>query len=500
MARQRVVIVGGGISGLATAWRLRDGFDVTILEADHRVGGKIATTQFRDRPLDLGADAFIVRNRAAVDLCHELGIDDQLIEPSTRRAAIYARGRLRPFPEALVLGVPTDLRALLRSRVVGTGAALRTARDRFARSPVVSRSLLDDIEQGVKDPTVAEIFTRRLGRRVVEALIDPLVGGINAGDVRELSFAAAMPQVLERITNQPSVMRALAASALGAATETGGHSIFRGLRGGMSVLVDSLATNLEHNGVEIVRNARVREVTRTEDGKFAVSTSSNLWRADALVLATPAFVSATLLGQMSPPLAQKLTEIPYASVATVTFAFAVDAIPKSIAQDLHDLDDSASRDGNGSGRLLPGSGALIARNGAWMTTATSFTSSKWPRSAPDGEVIIRASLGRHGDERPATLDDDSLVRQVESEIASILGITAAPLDVRVQRWPTSFPQYVSGHAARVKHIDALANELGLELVGAAYHGIGIPSCIVQADRSAARLRARLEIPDPKTRR
>ncbi len=485
-ATPRVLIVGGGISGLATAWGLRHGSQVTLIESDQRLGGKIATTALRGHPLDLGADAFIVRNPAALELCHELGLAEALIEPSTKGAGLYARRELHPLPTGLNFGVPTDRRALWRSRTVGIFGLLSTLRDRFAISPALSRAALSELREGTKDPTIAEIFGPRLGGNVLATLIDPLVGGINAGDVQRLSLFATMPQIAEQIAGRRSLMRALRRERVEAA---GVGSIFRGIDVGMMGLVTALTEALHHAGVALETGECATKIERRTEGGFRVTTTKSVYDCERLVLATPAFVSEKLLAPLSPVLAHELADIPYASVATLSMSFPASAIPPFVATDLVDLiewrDDPATAPPEE--RRLPGSGVLIARSAGYLTTAASFTSTKWPRSSAPDEVVIRASVGRHGDDRIADLDDDELTQRVRKELTSILGIHDAPLEVIIQRWPDSFPQYVSGHLARVQRIERLASEIGVDLVGAAYSGIGIPSCIARAHRIAQQI-------------
>jgi len=480
MTRPTVLIVGGGISGLASAWALRDVADVTVLESTDHPGGKIETTTFRSRPLDLGPDAFIVRNSAGLELCEELGLGAELIEPSSKSAAIYARGHLRAFPERLVFGIPTDVGALYRSHIVNLWGVLRVLRDWFSRVPLVSRALADEVRAGRADPTVGEIFASRFGPMIVSSLIDPLIGGINASDVATLSLSSAMPTIFDQIIDQPSVMRALRRREEPPTLVSG--SIFRGLQGGMSTLVDALIGALERSGAKIICNESVLALSRGASGAFVLECESGLRMADAVILATPAYASADLVQPLSPELARELQAIDYAGVATATFAWNKEDVPREIAHDLQRLKeaDTTAASEHSSGALLPGSGVLVARDARMLTTAVSFTSTKWPRSAREGEVVVRASAGRHHDERIASMSDDELTVAIRDEIARVLKITTEPLEVVVKRWPRSFPQYGAGHAERVRRIDAIANELGIGLVGAAYHGIGIPSCIAQA--------------------
>jgi oxygen-dependent protoporphyrinogen oxidase len=490
MDRKRVIVVGGGISGLSAAWTLRHEYEVVVLESSDRLGGKIASTMFRGQPLDLGPDAFIVRNPAAADLCDELGLTDQLIEPSTKSAAIYSRRELHPFPQGLNFGIPTDLRALARSGVVNFFGVLRTLYDLASFTPALSTHDLEKINQGEIDPTVAQIFTKALGPQVVAALIDPLIGGINAGDVRLLSFSGSMPQIAEQIAGKKHLMRALRKKEVAPSTISG--SIFRGLRNGMYSLVRSLERQLTEAQVTILTNEQVHSIAHDAGDGFTLATSVTTRQTDHLVLATPAFIAAQLLTEISPALADELRGIPYAGVATVTMGFHARDVPPFIGTDLDDLIEFRDEDDlvPPHEHLLPGSGVLIARSAQTLATAISFTSTKWPRSSVAGEVVLRVSVGRHNDDRLEKLSDQQLLIEVQKEIGIILGIHADPLETIIQRWPASFPQYVSGHQTRVRRIDQLAIELGIDLVGGAYHGIGIPACIAHAQGVAERIKNR----------
>lgn len=455
---RKVVVVGGGIAGVVAAAELSASSDVVLVEAAGRLGGKIATASFRDRPLDLGADAFIVRNRAALELCDELGLGAELVEPSTKSAAVFARGRLRPFPDGLAFGVPTRRLALWRSGTVGFAGTLRTLVDSVIRTPVV----------GDGDPSVADVFRRRLGARVVNTLIDPLVGGINASDVGALSFASAMPPIAERLAGARAVMPALRRTAGEPAASLDASSIFRGLDRGMASLVDALAQRLDDADVRL--GVPVVGVRRRGAG-FEVDTPAGAIAGDAVVVATPAYAAAEVLDAW-PSLADELRAIPYASVATVTYAWPARDVPPALIGAPHSVTGL-------------GSGVLVPRGARMLTTAATLTSQKWPRSANPGEVVVRASVGRHGDDRHCALDDGALVAAVAGELATVLGVEAPPLETLVARWPRSFPQYVRGHRDRFRRIEHLAGAAGIALVGAAYAGIGIPSCIARA-RAVAR--------------
>jgi oxygen-dependent protoporphyrinogen oxidase len=474
MARRRVLVAGAGVSGLVAARALAADHDVVLAEAADSVGGKMRTAAFRDRPLDTGPDVFLTRNPAAVELCRELGLGDELVAPSTSRAAIWARGALRPFPPGLAMGIPVNLLALLRSGVVSPAAIARAATDLVPRGPVAPV----DLGTGAAgaDLSVGAVVERRLGREVVETLVDPLLGGINAGDVRQLSFAASAPELARAIAGRWSVLLALRAYLrAGKMPRKRSTPIFLGLAGGVETLGRRLEDECRAAGVEIRTNAAVGQLLHDPAGRaWRVPVGETELACDGVLLAVPSHVSAGILGGLPPEAAELLGAIPYSGVVTVAFAWPAGVV-------------------TGSRLVLMGSGVLVPRRHGLLATALSLTSSKWPRSARPSEIVVRASAGRLGDGRALALDDDELVGRLRAEIATILGIRTPPLEVLVSRWPDSFPQYTVGHLARVARIESLVEGLGsVALAGAWGNGIGIPSCIVSAQRAAAALRGALE--------
>ncbi|HVC26335.1 MAG TPA: protoporphyrinogen oxidase [Acidimicrobiales bacterium] len=509
--RRSVVVVGGGVAGLAAARLLARHADVVLLERESRVGGKLTTVEFRGRPLDVGPDNFITRNDAAERLCRELGLGDDLLAPATSSAAVYSRGRPRRLPAGLVLGVPTDLGALRRSGIVGAGAAFRAALDLVLPRSAVSAALADvadDPRAGDvgaadgPDPTVHEVLVPRLGRSVVAALVDPLLGGINAGDCSTLSLRAAAPQLASAAAEGRSILRALRAraSARPAGGEPTGASrspLFLGLTGGIETLVSRLAEECERRGASLRAASPVTGLELRpgeERGPWLVRCGSEALHADGVVLALPAQGASHLLAPVAPDLARECGSIAYSGVVTVTLAWDAGSVPPALASRIGPRSSRRSGDGSsvGSSAVLPGSGVLVPRAVGGIVTAATFTSTKWPRSAGPGEVVVRVSAGRDGDERALALGDGELVAAVRAELASLLGIVATPLDSLVWRWPASFPQYTSGHLARAARIAGLAEALpGLALAGAAYDGIGIPACVASGERAAAILGGRL---------
>jgi oxygen-dependent protoporphyrinogen oxidase len=477
-----VVVVGGGIAGLACAYELLGGAagpagataTVTVLESGKRFGGKLRCAQVAGRMVDVGPDGFLARRPEAVALISELGATELLEPIGAQGAWVFARGRLRLLPPGLALGVPTRLRDLRTKDAVGilgVAGAARAALDLVApRQP--SRSALEDRAIG---PLVGD----KLGHRVVDMLIDPLIGGIHAGRVKDLSAAAVYPPILAAGQVRGSLMRALQAKAAvrdpGPEDESAGSPAFYTLCDGVGTLPELVAATLRDRGAELATGATATGLHRGAPGRprWVVETEQGPVEADAVVLATPAAATSSLLGPVDAEAAAMVGSIDAAGVAVVTLRFAADAIP---------LPES------GTGVLVPiGSAAPEDR---FMVTAVTFLDRKWPHLAREGEVLLRASVGRIDDDRWMGLDDADLVERVLLDLSILLGELAEPTAAVVTRWVDAFPQYRVNHLVRVDGVDAAVSALGgLAVAGASYRGVGIPACIGSGRTSARNIRA-----------
>ncbi len=477
-----VAVVGGGIAGLSAAWAIvaaAPDARVLVLESGDALGGKIRTGSIGGRAVELGPDAFLARRPEAVALCRELGLGDELASPGSRTAYVWARRDLRPLPAGLALGVPTRLVPLARSGILSPLGLARAAVDLVGwRAPSHAPSTAG------RDRPVAEITRRHLGREVTARLVDPLIGGIHAGDTATMSTAAVFPALLEAAARPGSLMRALrpvspsAAPAAMGQGAGGDEPVFHTVRGGLARLVDALGAALAAQGADLRLGAGVDRLEplgphtrRADDGPggpdgpgWTLHTTQGPLRADAVILATPADVAAALLGPVDSALAGLVGAVDYADVTLVTMQ-----MPAS-----------------GVGRALDGTGFLVPATSGCLITACTWLTSKWPELQRPGDVILRASAGRFGDDRASGMSDDEVVRRVLDELRPMLDLRAGPSEVIVTRWPRAFPQYAVGHLDRVADIErSVARWPGLAVAGAAYRGVGIPACIASGRHAAS---------------
>jgi oxygen-dependent protoporphyrinogen oxidase len=461
----RVVVVGAGVAGLTCAHRIHTtdpSIDVVVLEAGDRAGGKIRTSAIAGIDVDEAVDGFLARVPAAVALCRELGLGDQLTQPATAGAAVWKDGALHPFPAGQVLGVPTDLDALAASGLISPAGIERARQDLTAPA---------DGPGAGRDESVGDLVRRRLGDEVFEVLVSPLLSGINAGDADRLSAAAGAPQLAtaSRMPDTPSLIEALRRQRAAAGAPTPGEPVFRALTGGTQELTDALAAS-----VGDVRTGHPVERIAVGSPDYTVtSAASGDLSADAVVLAVPSFAAAPLVEPFAPDLARELDELEWSSVALVTFAVR-----------RRDIADP-----------LDGSGFLVAGGEGLLMTACSFGSSKWAHWKGDGGddvVILRVSAGRHPDRRALDLDDATLTARLTEELGATIELRDRPVAVRVSRWERSLPQYRPGHLDRARRWkQRAAGHPGLFLTGASYLGLGVPACITDAEATAADVLAHL---------
>jgi oxygen-dependent protoporphyrinogen oxidase len=440
-----VVIVGGGIAGLAAAYFLRDrGANVTVLEGSGRIGGKLAVSEVGGVAVDEGAEALLLTRPEGAGLVADLGLD--LVPAGTTSAAIWTRGVFRSLPKRQFMGVPSDMGELARSAVVSGDGVARAEQDLTA--PVTGRD---------GDVSVGAYVGARLGNEVVDRLVDPLLGGVYAGLSAELSFDATLPALAGASRRHASL--AEAAGSLLPSVPGPPKAVFGTLVNGLGELPGVLA---KASGATVRTGAMARELTRTGEGwRVTVGPvpAPEYIDADAVILAVPARPASRLLSGVAPAASAGLGDIPYASMAIITLAYPLGAFPGE----------------RGSGYLVPAADGHAVK-------AVTYSTVKWPHLLDELE-IVRCSVGRFGEEALLQREDADLVSVAAAELAVASGVSGAPVASRVTRWGGALPQYTVGHLDRVSQVRGALPE-GLAVCGAAYDGVGIPACVATAHAAA----------------
>ena len=466
-----VAVIGGGISGLSTAYALYEkaaaaGVPIrcTVVDAAPSWGGKIVTHRVGDLVTEAGPDSFLSQKTAAIELCAKLGLTDQLINTNetSKRACVFSQGRLRELPEGLVVISPNQLGPFLRSGLLSWSGLARMGLD-----------LAMPAKRSSSDESLSSFFRRRMGRQAFERMLEPLMAGIYAGDAEQMSVQATFPRFVELEQQCGSVIRGMmtARKSGPSATSAGPkRTMFVSLKNGLSDLVDALVRRLTEQGVTL-KSGTVVDALRVrshQPGRWmydVILGDGSALSVDSLVLATPAYVSAELVRPLTPIAGGLLDMIPYASTATIAMAYPRAAVAGA----------------------AEGFGFVVPRAEGLDLIAATWTSLKWPHRAPADQLLVRCYVGGVGREAILQLDDRALVARVREELASMCGVTAEPNYVEVNRWMKAMPQYTLGHLDRLNQIEAaLSRYGGLVLTGAGYRGVGIPDCIrdgaVAADR------------------
>ncbi len=445
-----VAVIGAGITGLTAARRLHEaGLQVTVLEAAPQVGGQLEAVQVAGHHLDVGAESVFTAAPGPLELIEELGLDDDLVAAQRATTWIRTRRGLRPLPEGFTPAGPSRLLPVLRSGVLSPLGMLRAGLE-----PLVSATDPD------RDVAVGVELQRRFGREVTDRLVDPLLGGLHAGDVRTLSLRAATPQLAGLLARHRSLLlRRRPPSRSGPAFVTLGQ--------GMGAITRALAAQLP---ADALRCATPVEQIRPADDRLVIATADGAeLTVDGVVLATPAQVAARLVAGDSPEAAEVLGTLRTASVAIVALAY-----PAAAAE------VPAIRDGTG---------LLVPSTLPGLLKAATFLSTKWPHHRHEDVTLIRASAGRAGDDRAMHLDDAALVDRLHAELSLATGLTLAPQAAVVRRWPRTMPQLEVGHHRRLAGARAaLARDLpGVALAGAPYAGPGLSACLRSATEAATQL-------------
>jgi protoporphyrinogen/coproporphyrinogen III oxidase len=483
-ALHEVVIVGGGIAGLATAFELaRRAVPFVLLESCARAGGVVLSEQVDDFIIDAGPDSLLVQKPAGIRLCEELGLGERLVSTKPPRLSFILRaGTLHPLPAASVLGIPTRVGPFVRTRLFSLAGKLRMGAEVF-----IPRRRDTGAEE-----SIGQFISRRFGSEAATYLAEPLLAGIHAGDVNRLSVRALFPRFVEAERTYGSLIRAFRAeqptrdavpapSVPGTAEGAGGSreqssvgkgshasrkdGVFRSLPGGLSEMIRALVAALPPRSVRL--DTTVHRIARDTSGVLHVHTApGERLSAAAVVLATPAYVTAKLVRELDEKLARLCDEIRYTSTATIALAFRRDAVA-------HPL--------NGSGFVVPKAEAKGILAASWL-------SSKWPDRAPASHVLLRAFAGGARDPTALERTDQELVSLAMHALTPLIGISGEPLLTRVYRWHRASAQHEVGHLARLATIEqAIDGHPGLFVTGSGFRGVGIPDCIADGRATAAQV-------------
>lgn len=485
----RVVIAGGGVSGLTTAYRLqkagqtKDGrrIEVTLIEGRDRLGGNIRTERHGEYVIDGGPDAWVTAKPHASALARELGLGDRLLgtTAANRRVLVLDKGRLHPFPEGMLLTIPTQVMPFLKTRLLSPIGKVRAGFD-----------FILPRRTSTADESIASFVRRRFGSEVLRKIGGPLLGGVFAGDVEQLSIRSTFPQLVEMEAKHRSLilgaradMKKRAAAAAAAKAEAGGAasagekkkgpapSVFHSFPGGLGEFAQALAKKVEEDGAKILMKTRVTRVVRTSgaarfrvhaeggEGPFAID-------ADVVVMATPGYASAEALRDLDREMAETLRAVPYGSSVVVGIAY-----PR--ANVAHPLDAT---------------GIITTDKPDVPIMAVTFLSSKWANRAPEDGALFRVFMGGPGKEDTLAMSDATITSIAEKELAKLVGTRGSPTLVRIYRHERASAQPTLGHEMRVKRVrEREAQVPGLYVVGASMDGVGIPDCVRQANDLAKRI-------------
>lgn len=470
MNKQTVAVIGGGITGLSAAFYLQRmarekqiSLDVHILEKSNRWGGKIHTVEKHGCIMEKGPDSFLSRKTPILDLTSELNLNSELVSlnPHAGKTYIVHDDRFHVMPPGLILGIPTKLLPFIRTGIISPKGKLRASMDLL----LPKRKFQDDESLG-------DFISRRLGGEVQERIVEPLLAGIYAGDLRKLSLQATFPQFQTMEQQYGSLIKGMIRSRKKIQTaqnlpEIARRSMFLTYRHGLQTLVDALLASLSKNGCSLHTQAEVTDIHKhSEQNRYSVSFRDHQpLHVDGIVLTVP----PPLISRWLPELPELIgfSQMQYVSVANVLMIY-----------DKKELNLTM----NGTGFLVP------KREGRTITACT-WTSTKWSHTAPEDKALIRCYVGRAGQEQWLNWSDEELLNKVNLDLKELMGLRAAPIYTEVTRWPHSMPQYGVGHGEQMDKAKAAlkAHMPRVEMAGAGLSGLGIPDCIQQGKLAAANM-------------
>lgn len=461
----RVAIIGGGVTGLTTAFYLNKfkeesntQFEFAIYESEDRLGGKMQTIKKDGFVIERGPDSYLARKEAALRLVQALGIKDQLVRNETGKAYVLLKNKLHPIPDGAAMGIPTKISPFITTGMFSWPGKIRASFDFF-----LPRSSSKD-----KDQSLGTFFRYRFGDEVVENLIEPLLSGIYAGDIDNLSLMSTFPQYYHVEQKYRCLIygmkKAIPQPKLRPGVRKPG--IFQTLNNGLESIAEAIEKQLPAE--VIFKGKNVTEIIKVDEEYEISFADGSKERFDYVVITTPHQITNKILHRYDA--VKPLAEIPSTSVATVALAFPENAIKE-------DLD---------------GTGFVVSRNADYTITACTWTHKKWPHTTPEGYVLLRTYVGRANDSSIVYESDETIVNVVLNDLKKIMKFDDQQLLFSVvSRWKESMPQYTVGHKDR---IDAVRNQLkaecpGITLTGATYEGIGVPDCIEQGENTVKELKA-----------
>ncbi|WP_188455240.1 protoporphyrinogen oxidase [Virgibacillus oceani] len=456
--KKQIVIVGGGITGLTAAYYLQKEikahqlpYNVKLVEASERLGGKIKTFKKDGFTIERGPDSFLSRKRPAVKLAEELGMTGELVRNGTGQSYIMVQGKLHKMPSGSFMGIPTQVRPFLFSGIFSGKGKLRAGLD-FV--------LPKGKEQ--TDQSLGQFFRRRFGNELVENLIEPLLSGIYAGDIDDMSLMATFPNFYQLEQEHRSLVKGLQNTMPKPKKSKGKKpGMFFSFKDGLESMVDRLADELEEHTITL--NAAVDHVEKKEHGYHLLLSNGEVKKADTVIMATPHYTLPKMFSQYD--FFKRFKDIPATSVANVALAFDKSAIDQDI----------------------DGTGYVVSRNSDFRITACTWTHKKWPNSTPDGKVLLRCYVGRPSDQEVVDLSDQEIIDIVLNDLNKTMNINGEPEFSVITRWKNAMPQYTVGHKERIGEVRNMVNEQlpGVFLTGSSYEGIGVPDCIEQGEKAVA---------------
>ncbi|MBB5173224.1 protoporphyrinogen oxidase [Texcoconibacillus texcoconensis] len=468
MEKRKIAVIGAGITGLSAAYyAVKEakqqglGVEVTVFEAGDRVGGKIHTDYTDDFIIELGPDSFLARKTSAANLAEEIGIDGELIRNQTGQSYILHGDTLHPMPGGSIMGVPTQLGPFASTKLLSPSGKVRAAGDLF-----LPRTMKDG-----RDQSLGTFFRKRLGNEVVDRLIEPLLSGIYAGNIDNMSLQSTFPNFQSLEDKYRSLILGMKSSmnrggqtskAKGTGQKQG---MFFSFTGGLQSFADAIADTLPEESLRL--QTVIERVGRTDGGYLLSIENADDVYVDDVIMTTPHYVNASLLPSFSKR--EMLQDIPATSVATVALAF-----PKSAVK--QDID---------------GTGFIVAKTGDYTITACTWTHKKWSHAAPEDYALLRAYVGHAGNEDIVFEEDETMIDVVLNDLRKIMDIDCEPEFYRIKRWKNAMPQYTVGHKDRMKEMkETLEKEYpNLEMTGASFAGIGLPDCINQGAEAARKILA-----------